>query len=121
MEELAYKVHESCSALVLDGTEIVYVLRVPTRKIMTINLSVGSRLPAFCTSMGRVLLGDLDGAALDTVLSQSELKAQTKLTVTNPTRLKKIIAEDCKKKRLVGGQSGIGRRPVLDRRATDRF
>ena len=97
MEELVDKLHESCSASVLDGTEIVYVLRVPTRKIMTINLSIGSRLPAFCTSMGRVLLGDLDDAALDTVLSQSELKAQTKLTVTNPTRLKKIIAEDRKK------------------------
>ena len=97
MEELVDKVHESCSVSVLDGTEIVYVLRVPTRKIMTINLSIGSRLPAFCTSMGRVLLGDLDEAALDKILSQSELKAQTKLTVTHPTRLKKIIAEDRKK------------------------
>ena len=84
MEELVDKVHESCSVSVIDGTEIVYVLRVPTRKIMTINFSIGSRLPAFCTSMGRVLLGDLDGAALDVLLSQSELKAQTKLTVTNP-------------------------------------
>ncbi len=97
MEELVDKIHESCSVSVLDGTEIVYVLRVPTRKIMTINLSIGSRLPAFCTSMGRVLLGDLDEAGLDKILSQSELKAQTKLTVTHPTRLKKIISEDRKK------------------------
>jgi IclR family transcriptional regulator, pca regulon regulatory protein len=97
MEELVDKVHESCSVSVLDGTEIVYVLRVPTRKIMTINLSIGSRLPAFCTSMGRVLLGDLEETALDTVLSESELKPLTKRTVTNPTRLKKIIAEDHKK------------------------
>jgi IclR family transcriptional regulator, pca regulon regulatory protein len=97
MEELVDKVHESCSVSVLDGTEIVYVLRVPTRKIMTINLSIGSRLPAYCTSMGRVLLGDLDESTLDTVLSQSELKAQTKRTVTQPARLKKIIAEDRKK------------------------
>ena len=97
MEELVGKVHESCSVSVLDGTEIVYVLRVPTRKIMTINLSIGSRLPAFCTSMGRVLLGNLDDAALDAVLSQSELKPHTKCTVTMPARLKKIIAEDRKK------------------------
>ncbi len=97
MEELVDKVHESCSVSVLDGAEIVYVLRVPTRKIMTINLSIGSRLPAFCTSMGRVLLGDLDEAALDAVLAQTELKAHTKRTVTLPTRLKKIIAEDRKK------------------------
>lgn len=97
MEELVDKVHESCSVSVLDGTEIVYVLRVPTRKIMTINLSIGSRLPAFCTSMGRVLLGDLDDAALEAVFSQSEFKPYTKNTVTNPARLKKIIAEDHKK------------------------
>ena len=97
MEELVDKVHESCSVSVLDGVEIVYVMRVPTRKIMTINLSIGSRLPAFCTSMGRVLLGDLDDEALDTVLSQSELNARTKRTVINPTRLKKIIADDRKK------------------------
>ncbi len=97
MEELVDKVHESCSVSVLDGAEIVYIMRVPTRKIMTINLSIGSRLPAFCTSMGRVLLGDLDDEALDTVLSQSELKALTKRTVTHPARLKKIIADDRKK------------------------
>ncbi len=97
MEELVDKIHESCSVSVLDGPEIVYVMRVPTRKIMAINLSIGSRLPAFCTSMGRVLLGDLDEAALDAVLNQSELKPYTKCTVTNPARLKKIIAEDHKK------------------------
>jgi IclR family transcriptional regulator, pca regulon regulatory protein len=97
MEELVDKVHESCSVSVLDGTEIVYVLRVPTRKIMTINLSIGRRLPAFCTSMGRVLLGDLDDVTLDKVFAQSDLKALTKSTTTNPTRLKKIIADDRKK------------------------
>ena len=97
MEELVDKVHESCSVSVLDGTEIVYVLRVPTRKIMTINLSIGSRLPAFCTSMGRVLLGNLDDATLDDILAQSDLKALTKCTATNPTRLKKIISDDRKK------------------------
>ena len=97
MEELVDKVHESCSVSVLDGADIVYVLLVPTRKIMTINLSIGSRLPAFCTSMGRVLLGDLDEAALDAVLSQSDLKPYTKRTVTHPARLKKIIAENHKK------------------------
>ena len=62
MEQLSAQIHESCSAAVLDRTEIVYVLRVPTRKIMTINLSIGSRLPAYCTSMGRVLLSALDDA-----------------------------------------------------------
>src|SRR5215471_17248489 len=55
MEEVTNRVHESCSASVLDGTDIVYILRIPTKKIMTIKLSIGTRLPAWCTSMGRVL------------------------------------------------------------------
>ena len=56
MEELVEQVRESCSAAVLDGLDIVYVLRLPTHKIMRTNLGVGSRLPAPWTSMGRVLL-----------------------------------------------------------------
>jgi IclR family pca regulon transcriptional regulator len=93
MEELSAEVHESCSAAVLDRTEIVYVLRVPTHKIMTINLSIGSRLPAWCTSMGRVLLSSLDDAALDAVLDASSLHAHTPRTVTGKDELKQIIAQ----------------------------
>ncbi|QYD72215.1 IclR family transcriptional regulator [Paraburkholderia edwinii] len=93
MEELSAEVHESCSAAVLDRTEIVYVLRVPTHKIMTINLSIGSRLPAWCTSMGRVLLSSLDDAALDAVLDASNLHAHTPRTVTGKDELKQIIAQ----------------------------
>ena len=59
MDALAHQVQESCSAAVLDGTDIVYVMRVATQKIMSISLGVGSRLPASCTSMGRLLLSDL--------------------------------------------------------------
>ena len=83
MEALSAEVHESCSAAVLDRTEIVYVLRVPTHKIMTINLSIGSRLPAYCTSMGRVLLAALDDDALDATLNLSPLHAHTPRTVTD--------------------------------------
>jgi IclR family pca regulon transcriptional regulator len=50
MEALVEEVKESCSAAVLDGADIVYVLRIPTHKIMSINLGIGSRLPAFCRS-----------------------------------------------------------------------
>src|SRR5687768_15211300 len=52
MEELVAEVKESSSAAVLDGTDIVYVMRVPTHKIMKNSLGVGSRLPAYCTSIG---------------------------------------------------------------------
>ncbi|OAJ53021.1 IclR family transcriptional regulator [Paraburkholderia ginsengiterrae] len=93
MEQLSAQVHESCSAAVLDRTEIVYVLRVPTHKIMTINLSIGSRLPAYCTSMGRMLLSALDDETLDATLSSTPLYAHTPRTVTDKEELKKLIAQ----------------------------
>ncbi|WP_323120495.1 IclR family transcriptional regulator [Burkholderia alba] len=93
MEQLSSQIHESCSAAVLDRTEIVYVLRVPTHKIMTINLSIGSRLPAYCTSMGRVLLAALDDAALDATLAQSPPRTYTPRTLTEPAALKEAIAQ----------------------------
>ena len=94
MEDLVSRVHESCSASVLDGPDIVYILRVPTKKIMTISLNIGSRLPAYCTSMGRVLLGGLSDEELDAVLRRGDLKAITPRTITDPARLKEIIRED---------------------------
>jgi IclR family pca regulon transcriptional regulator len=93
MEGLSAQVHESCSAAVLDRTEIVYVLRVPTHKIMTINLSIGSRLPAYCTSMGRVLLAALDDETLEATLGSTPLYAHTPRTVTDKEELKKLIAQ----------------------------
>ena len=59
MEALVARVNESSSVSVLDDTDIVYVVRVPTRRIMAITLAVGTRLPAYATSMGRVLLAAL--------------------------------------------------------------
>ncbi|MBY4898385.1 IclR family transcriptional regulator [Cupriavidus sp. AU9028] len=93
MEALSQEVHESCSVSVLDGTEIVYVLRVPARKIMTINLSIGSRLPAYCSSMGRVLLAGLTDEELDRTLRASDLRQRTGRTVTDIDRLKAIVAQ----------------------------
>jgi IclR family pca regulon transcriptional regulator len=57
--ELADLSQESCSAATLDGTEVVYVARVASRRVMAVNLSVGARVPAYATSMGRVLLAGL--------------------------------------------------------------
>lgn len=82
MEDLVDRTGESCSAAVLDSTEIVYVLRVHAHKIMKINLGVGSRLPACFTSLGRVLLAGLpDDAVLD-CLRATPRKALTRHTVT---------------------------------------
>ena len=92
MESLVSEVKESCSAAVLDSTDIIYVLRVPTHKIMSISLGVGSRLPAYCTSMGRVLLAALPEAQCLDILKKSTRTARTKHTVTDIDELATRIA-----------------------------
>jgi IclR family transcriptional regulator, pca regulon regulatory protein len=77
MENLSAEVHESVSAAVLDGTQIVYVSRVTTQRIMTISLSIGSRLPALWTSMGRVILAGLSDHDLDSFLATAEMLPPT--------------------------------------------
>jgi IclR family pca regulon transcriptional regulator len=91
MSRLVAEVQESCSAAVLEGSDIVYVLRVPTQKIMSINLGVGSRLPAYCTSMGRVLLAGLPRPQLALLLGKRQLPRLTRHTVTDPKRLLKLV------------------------------
>lgn len=93
MEALVAEVKESCSAAVLDGTDIVYVLRVPTQKIMRINLGVGSRLPAYCTSMGRMLLAGLPEDELRKRLLDSQPVAHTQSTVVDIDDLMNRIAQ----------------------------
>lgn len=93
IEELVQNVHESSSASVLDGDDIVYVLRVPVRKVMSINLSIGSRLPAWCTSMGRVLLSALPDDELDAVLARANLRANTRRTVSDRAQLRERILQ----------------------------
>jgi IclR family pca regulon transcriptional regulator len=93
MEQLVDKVKESCSAAALDGTDIVYVLRVPTHKIMSISLGVGSRLPAYCTSMGRVLLADLPEDEAARILKASRPAPLTRHTVTEIDTLLARVAQ----------------------------
>jgi len=93
MRELADKVRETTSASVLDGTDIVFAARVETGRIMNMTLGVGSRLPAFPTAMGRVLLADLSPEALDAYFTQADLEPLTDRTVTKVSQLRAIIAE----------------------------
>jgi IclR family pca regulon transcriptional regulator len=93
MEELVAKLHESSSISVLDGHHIVYVVRVPTKRIMTVAISVGTRFPAFATSMGRVLLAALPDDELDRYLAEATLERFTARTVTDPDRLRAIVGE----------------------------
>jgi IclR family transcriptional regulator, pca regulon regulatory protein len=91
MESLVAKVNESSSISVLDDTEVVYVVRVPTRRIMTITIAVGTRLPAYATSMGRVLLAGLEPDVLEERLSRIELEPLTSRTVTDRHKFTEIL------------------------------
>lgn len=88
MRALADRVRESCSVATLDGGDIVYLARVPASRSMTITLGVGARLPAYPTSMGRVLLAALDEPALEHYLSTTPLEALTPHTITDPEALR---------------------------------
>ena len=91
LKDVSHQTGESCSGAVLDGDEVVYVARAAASKIMTVNLRVGSRLPAFYTSMGRVLLAYLPGMAAEGLLAKAKLKRFTQRTVTDSTALAAII------------------------------
>jgi IclR family transcriptional regulator, pca regulon regulatory protein len=93
MEVLVGEVNESSSVAVLDDLDIVYVARVPTQRIMTITIAVGTRLPAYATSMGRVLLGGLDPVALQERLGRIEIERLTATTVPNQKTLRRRIEE----------------------------
>jgi IclR family pca regulon transcriptional regulator len=92
LRDLVGRVDESCSMSVLDGADVVYVAREPTRRIMTVAISIGTRFPAYATSMGRVLLADLPPADLREQLAVAELAPLTSRTVTDPGQLERELA-----------------------------
>ena len=91
LEHLSQILHESCSIALLDGTEIVYVARAHVTRIMAIDLGVGTRLPAFCTSMGRVLLANLPPDELETVLPKIAFTRYTDRTVSSVEKLRQVL------------------------------
>jgi IclR family transcriptional regulator, pca regulon regulatory protein len=88
LEALVKDVNESSSVSVLDGHDVVYVARVPTSRIMTVVISVGTRFPAYATSMGRVLLAGLTDAELDAYLDAVDLVPLTTRTVSSIAALR---------------------------------
>lgn len=91
MRDVVNSLQESCSLAVLDGLDIVYVARVPTERVMTIGLAIGSRLPAFCTSMGRTLLAGLPPRELAVYYDRVKLERRTPQTVANMVALKDAV------------------------------
>lgn len=91
LERVSERVHESCSIAVLDADEIVYVARAATERILSIALGVGSRLPAYCTALGRALLASLDDAEADAYLNRVRLDRHTPHTITDRSLLRKEL------------------------------
>ncbi|MFC9832643.1 IclR family transcriptional regulator [Rhodococcus sp. NPDC127530] len=91
LERLSHKVHESSSVSILDGADIVYVARVPVSRIMTVGITIGTRLPAYATSMGRVLLAGLPDDELDAYLEKLDIQRLTERTITARDELKAAI------------------------------
>ncbi|WP_313893419.1 IclR family transcriptional regulator C-terminal domain-containing protein [Psychrobacillus sp.] len=83
MRDFVNKTGESCSISILDGTDIIYVARVSTKRIMSINIDVGSRLPAYATSMGHVLLAYLPKAELEKYLDTIKFEKFTEKTIVD--------------------------------------
>lgn len=91
LERVTELVHESSSLSVLDGDQVVYVARSTAKRVMSVGLSVGSRLPAYCTSLGRVLLAALPDEELTSFLDRVEMKALTPKTIVDRSLLADII------------------------------
>ena len=91
LENVSRILHESCSIATLDRMDIVYIARANVTRIMSIDLVVGSRLPAFCTSMGRVLMAELPAEKLDEFLDRVEFKRHTERTVAGAEKLRQIL------------------------------
>ena len=92
LERLVEEVHESSSASVLDGDDVIYVARVPTKRIMRVAISVGTRFPAYATSMGRVLLAAMVPDELEAYLGRVRLAPLTGRTVASVAAFRAELA-----------------------------
>jgi len=93
LEDLKNEIGESCAIAVLDGHEIVYIGRLPARRIISASLGVGSRLPAHLVSLGRVLLTALSDEEKTNFLKNADLPEMTPKTITSPDALRSALLQ----------------------------
>lgn len=91
LRHISTTLNESSSVAILDGDEILYIARASTSRIMSIDLHIGSRLPAYCTSMGRVLLSHFSGEALEAYLDRTKLIQYTPRTIVSREGLRSTL------------------------------
>jgi IclR family pca regulon transcriptional regulator len=85
LDRMSEQLHEACNMATLEGDDILYIARsATTQRLISVDLSVGGRLPAYCTSMGRILLAALDDTSLGEYLDHAELQAKTSRTIHTP-------------------------------------
>jgi IclR family pca regulon transcriptional regulator len=88
LERMSATLRESFSVATLDGEDIVYIARTQVNRVMAVDLHIGSRLPAYCTSMGRVLLAYLPTEQLEQYLAKAVLTPHTNRTITSVEKLR---------------------------------
>ncbi|MGN6317193.1 IclR family transcriptional regulator domain-containing protein [Trinickia sp.] len=91
LRHISTMLNESSSVAILDGDEILYIARASTARIMSIDLHIGSRLPAYCTSMGRVLLADFSADALEAYLDRTKVVQYTPHTIISREGLRETL------------------------------
>lgn len=93
LERVNRECEETVNLTILDDTEVVYVSRLPSKHIVSVNLSVGVRLPAFATAPGRAILANLSEKRVDEILAKSNLVKMTEATETRIDKLKRILRD----------------------------
>jgi len=91
LEKISQDTGESSSAAMFDGDEIVYIARSATRRIMSVGLGVGSRLPIYCTSLGRAILAHRPDSEIDAYLNRARLQPRTRFTATDKDQLRQTL------------------------------
>lgn len=92
LNNISRTLNESCSLAVLDDSEVLYVARSATSRVMSVALNAGSRLPAYCTSLGRVMLAHMAPDELDAYFARTRLRPMTERTVVAPEQLRELLA-----------------------------
>ncbi|MGD9942564.1 MAG: IclR family transcriptional regulator [Burkholderiaceae bacterium] len=92
LHQLARDTEEACNLTVADGTDIVFVARLISRRSLNPNVIVGTRLPAYCTAAGLAILSTYEEHEVDDVLAGSELVQYTVNTVVDPKRIKERLS-----------------------------
>jgi len=94
LDRMSEQLHEACNMATLEGDDILYIARsATTQRLISVDLSVGGRLPAYCTSMGRILLAALDDVTLHEYLAHAECQAKTSRTLHTPEALLECLQQ----------------------------